>query len=344
MRYSPPLAAKKAAAFGAVLLLSACATKGDLRNVRDGIRGLAERQDDLLLALQRQASMTQDSLRGTSDQLLQIRGSVSNQLDRIMDELETIRELSGQNQRAMAGIRDQLESASPAGAHGLYACPRSLPRGGATGPGRWRHGYGGGDVQRRGGTVQQGELDGGTGGLRVLRQRVPQRRADAQSAIQSCRHHGPGAPPPGRRARFLADSGAAPPPRPRCPTHSTGPRCSRSSWAIVRRRPASSTAWSTPTRTIRSRPWRRRSSGRSAGSLGQMRCPECDAGGNRVVDTRTSRAGRAVRRRRECSVCGARFTTYEYVEERPVQVPEARRERGGVQQGEAPQQDPHRVR
>jgi transcriptional repressor NrdR len=51
-----------------------------------------------------------------------------------------------------------------------------------------------------------------------------------------------------------------------------------------------------------------------------MRCPECDATENRVVDTRASRGGRAVRRRRECSVCGARFTTYEYVEERPAQV------------------------
>ena len=51
-----------------------------------------------------------------------------------------------------------------------------------------------------------------------------------------------------------------------------------------------------------------------------MRCPECDATENRVVDTRTSRGGRAVRRRRQCAVCGARFTTYEYVEERPFQV------------------------
>ncbi|HSH76746.1 MAG TPA: transcriptional regulator NrdR [Longimicrobiales bacterium] len=51
-----------------------------------------------------------------------------------------------------------------------------------------------------------------------------------------------------------------------------------------------------------------------------MRCPECDATENRVVDTRDSRGGRAVRRRRECNVCGSRFTTYEYVEERPVQV------------------------
>ena len=51
-----------------------------------------------------------------------------------------------------------------------------------------------------------------------------------------------------------------------------------------------------------------------------MRCPQCDATENRVVDTRSSRGGRAVRRRRECTVCGARFTTYEYVEERPIQV------------------------
>ena len=51
-----------------------------------------------------------------------------------------------------------------------------------------------------------------------------------------------------------------------------------------------------------------------------MRCPECDAAENRVVDTRTSRGGRAVRRRRECLVCETRFTTYEYVEERPIQV------------------------
>jgi transcriptional repressor NrdR len=51
-----------------------------------------------------------------------------------------------------------------------------------------------------------------------------------------------------------------------------------------------------------------------------MRCPSCDGTDNRVVDTRTSRAGRAVRRRRECLECGERFTTYEYVEVRSVQV------------------------
>ena len=51
-----------------------------------------------------------------------------------------------------------------------------------------------------------------------------------------------------------------------------------------------------------------------------MRCPNCDATDNRVVDTRTSKGGRAVRRRRECAVCETRFTTYEVVEERAIQV------------------------
>lgn len=51
-----------------------------------------------------------------------------------------------------------------------------------------------------------------------------------------------------------------------------------------------------------------------------MRCPYCHETEDRVVDSRTSREGRAVRRRRECLSCGQRFTTYEYVEERRIQV------------------------
>jgi transcriptional repressor NrdR len=51
-----------------------------------------------------------------------------------------------------------------------------------------------------------------------------------------------------------------------------------------------------------------------------MRCPYCHETEDRVVDSRTSREGRAIRRRRECVGCERRFTTYEVVEERPVQV------------------------
>jgi transcriptional repressor NrdR len=51
-----------------------------------------------------------------------------------------------------------------------------------------------------------------------------------------------------------------------------------------------------------------------------MRCPYCHGTEDRVVDSRSSREGGAIRRRRECLQCGRRFTTYEYVEERQLQV------------------------
>jgi transcriptional repressor NrdR len=51
-----------------------------------------------------------------------------------------------------------------------------------------------------------------------------------------------------------------------------------------------------------------------------MRCPFCQALEDRVVDSRTSQEGRAIRRRRECLACSRRFTTYEYVEERPLLI------------------------
>ena len=42
-----------------------------------------------------------------------------------------------------------------------------------------------------------------------------------------------------------------------------------------------------------------------------MKCPFCGASGSRVIDTRGVKDG--IRRRRECQVCGRRFTTYERV-------------------------------
>ena len=45
-----------------------------------------------------------------------------------------------------------------------------------------------------------------------------------------------------------------------------------------------------------------------------MRCPTCGHEEDRVIDSRATREGRAIRRRRECLACNHRFTTYEYVE------------------------------
>jgi len=46
-----------------------------------------------------------------------------------------------------------------------------------------------------------------------------------------------------------------------------------------------------------------------------MRCPFCGQQDGRVVDSRTSKEGDSIRRRRECLNCSKRFTTYERIEE-----------------------------
>ncbi len=51
-----------------------------------------------------------------------------------------------------------------------------------------------------------------------------------------------------------------------------------------------------------------------------MRCPFCNFEDSRVIDSRTSNEGRAVRRRRECLSCQKRFTTKEHIEEVPLIV------------------------
>lgn len=45
-----------------------------------------------------------------------------------------------------------------------------------------------------------------------------------------------------------------------------------------------------------------------------MLCPSCGVADNRVVDSRPADNSAAIRRRRECAVCGQRFTTYERIE------------------------------
>jgi transcriptional repressor NrdR len=52
----------------------------------------------------------------------------------------------------------------------------------------------------------------------------------------------------------------------------------------------------------------------------RVRCPFCEADDDKVVDSRPADDGSAVRRRRECLLCGRRYTTYERVDELPFMV------------------------
>jgi transcriptional repressor NrdR len=51
-----------------------------------------------------------------------------------------------------------------------------------------------------------------------------------------------------------------------------------------------------------------------------MKCPFCGEIDNKVIDSRLSKDGNVIRRRRECILCSRRFTTYEHIEEIPVMI------------------------
>ena len=51
-----------------------------------------------------------------------------------------------------------------------------------------------------------------------------------------------------------------------------------------------------------------------------MRCPHCGSSDDKVIESRTLANGDAIRRRRECSACGSRFTSYERTEDKQFMV------------------------
>ena len=51
-----------------------------------------------------------------------------------------------------------------------------------------------------------------------------------------------------------------------------------------------------------------------------MKCPFCSEIDNKVIDSRLSKDGNIIRRRRECLECSRRFTTYEHIEQIPIMI------------------------
>ena len=51
-----------------------------------------------------------------------------------------------------------------------------------------------------------------------------------------------------------------------------------------------------------------------------MKCPKCGADEDKVLDSRSTRDGFAIRRRRECLSCGHRFTTFEEILREEIQI------------------------
>ena len=92
------------------LILSGCATKGDLRNVQSEIEALAAQQRQALEELSGLNMAVQDTLGRQSDALFETRGETNRRLQLLEQEILTIQELLRMNQQALMTIRDLLES------------------------------------------------------------------------------------------------------------------------------------------------------------------------------------------------------------------------------------------
>lgn len=93
-------------------LVSGCATKGDMRDLQVEVRRIHERQDSVLGRLEALIRASRDSLLTQGDALFDLRGDVGQQLAEIRNQLVTLQELTGQSQRSLAALRDQVEARS----------------------------------------------------------------------------------------------------------------------------------------------------------------------------------------------------------------------------------------
>lgn len=111
--------------------LTGCATKRDLRDLRDEIRALSAQQQQALEGLEGLNLQVRDTLRGQSDAIFETRGQTLQRLRDIEDQLARLMELTGQNQRSLAALRDLVEGRGVVG----YAPSRGDPDPDARGPG-----------------------------------------------------------------------------------------------------------------------------------------------------------------------------------------------------------------
>jgi tol-pal system protein YbgF len=89
--------------------LAACATKADIRDLRDEMRELSQRQEALLREIQADERVTRDSVRALGVQFSEHRAQMGRTLRDLEEQIIRIQELSGLNQQEIAGLRDQME-------------------------------------------------------------------------------------------------------------------------------------------------------------------------------------------------------------------------------------------
>ena len=108
MRTHCPAAARAIMATAAVLVLGGCATKSDVRDLQEQLAALTASQESLIVEMRTATRLTQDTLRTQSGQMFDLRGDVTSLLRDIQRELSQLRALTGENQRGIASVRDQM--------------------------------------------------------------------------------------------------------------------------------------------------------------------------------------------------------------------------------------------
>lgn len=94
------------------LVGTGCATKRDIRDLRSDLDRMVDRQDTIFLLLQMQNREILDSLTVTTEQMLNVRGELANQLQRLQRQLEEVSELTGQVQIRLNQLDQQLAMAT----------------------------------------------------------------------------------------------------------------------------------------------------------------------------------------------------------------------------------------
>lgn len=98
-----------------VLLLAVtgagCATKADVRDMRSDLARLQAREDSIFQLLQTQNREILDSLQVTTEQLLNVRGELANQLSQLNEQLQEVSQLTGQAQVRLNQLDQQLLNA-----------------------------------------------------------------------------------------------------------------------------------------------------------------------------------------------------------------------------------------
>jgi tol-pal system protein YbgF len=97
------------------LVLSGCATKGDIRDIQDEVRALAALQQETFEQLSGQSLAVQDTLERQSDAIFESRGDTNRRLAKIEQDILTIQELLRMNQQSLMAIRDLMESGGSMG-------------------------------------------------------------------------------------------------------------------------------------------------------------------------------------------------------------------------------------